>query len=212
MVSSWRTWLVRMACPDAELAGCVLEAGLPGEGEEPADALLGAWAGEGVPDVLGERAGSAESGEGVGAAVDAVPDADAGVAGCGGEGLDRDAGLGGDVLEAALAVLVLLAEPVRVDVFLAVRRGRVAESGAGEELPDGPLAAPGDAGDLASAVSLAGEVAELFGAGWFRLGRGRRGDPGGELGRRVAGCCQPDVVGGWWRAGRRWRGRAARRG
>ena len=71
----------------------------------------------------GERAGSAEGGEGVGAAVDAVPDADAGVAGCGGEGLDGDAGLGGDVLEAALAVLVVLAEPVRVDA--AVRgRGR----------------------------------------------------------------------------------------
>ena len=68
-------------------------------------------------------------------------------------------------------------------------------SGAGEELPDGALAASGDAGDLARAVSLAGEVAELFGAGWFRLGRGRRGDPGGKLGRRVAGCCQPDVVG-----------------
>ena len=159
----------------------------------------------------GERAGSAEGGEGVGAAGDAVPDADAGVAGCGGEGLDGDAGLGGDVLEAALAVLVLLAEPVRVDAA-ARGRGRLAEPGTGEELPDGALAAPGDAGDLAGAVSLAGEVAELVGAGWFRFGRGRRGDPGGELGCRVAGCCQPDVVGGWWRAGRRWRGRAARRG
>jgi hypothetical protein len=80
----------------------VAEAGLAGEGEEPADALLGAWAGEGVPDVRGERAGSAEAGKGVGAAGDAVPDADAGLAGCGGEGLDGDAGLGGDVLEAAL--------------------------------------------------------------------------------------------------------------
>lgn len=39
--------------PDAELAGCVLEAGLAGEGEEPADALLGAGAGEDVPDVRG---------------------------------------------------------------------------------------------------------------------------------------------------------------
>jgi hypothetical protein len=76
----------------------VAEAGLAGEGEEPADALLGAWAGEGVPDVRGERVGSAETGEGVGAAGDAVPDADAGLAGCGGEGLGGDAGLGGDVL------------------------------------------------------------------------------------------------------------------
>jgi hypothetical protein len=59
--------------------------------------------GEDVPDVCGECAGSAEGGEWVGAAVDAVPDADAGLAGCGGEGLDGDAGLGGDVLEAALA-------------------------------------------------------------------------------------------------------------
>jgi hypothetical protein len=81
----------------------VVEAGLAGEGEEPADALLGAWAGEGVPDGRGERAGVGDAGQGVGAAVDAVPDGDAGVAGCGGEGLDRDAGLGGDVLEAALA-------------------------------------------------------------------------------------------------------------
>ena len=59
--------------PDAEVAGCVAEAGLAGEGEEPADALLGAWAGEDVPDVSGERAGAAAGGEGVGAAVDAVP-------------------------------------------------------------------------------------------------------------------------------------------
>jgi hypothetical protein len=95
----------------------VLEAGLVGEGEEPADALLGAWVGEDVPDVGGERSWSAEGGEGVGAAGDAVPDADAGVAGCGGEGPGGGAGLGGDVLEAALAVLVVLAEPVRVGVF-----------------------------------------------------------------------------------------------
>jgi hypothetical protein len=112
------------------------EAGLAGKGEEPPDALLGAWAGEGVPDVGGERAGSAEAGEGVGAAGDAVPDADAGVAGCGGEGLYGDADLGGDVFEAALAVLVVLAEPVRVDA--AVRgRGRLAEPGA---RPGGPFA------------------------------------------------------------------------
>lgn len=181
--------------PDAELAGCVVEAGLAGEGEEPSDALLGAGAGEDVPDVRGERAGAAEGGEGVGAAGDAVPDADAGFAGCGSEGLDRGAGLGGDVLEAALAVLVLPAEPVRVDAAVWAR-GRVAEPGAGEELSDGALAASGDAGDLARAVALAGEVAELAGAGWFRFGRGRRGGPGRKLGRRVAGRCQPDVVGG----------------
>jgi hypothetical protein len=100
--------------------------------------------------------------------------------GCGGEGLDGDAGLGGDVLEAALAVLVL-AEPVRVDA--AVRgRGRPAEPGAGEELPDGPLAASGDAGDLARAVALAGEVAELVVIWWVRLGQGGAGLPGASWG------------------------------
>jgi hypothetical protein len=84
--------------------------------------------------------------------------------GWGGEGLDRDPGLGCYVFEAALTFLVLLAEPVGVDG--AIRgRGRVAESRAGEELPDGALAVSGDAGDLAGAVSLAGEVVELFGAG-----------------------------------------------
>ena len=108
-------------------------------------------------------------------------------------------------------VLVLLAEPVRVDAAARGRAGQ-AKSCAGEELPDGALAAPGDAGDLARAVSLAGQVAELVGAGWFRLGRGRRGDPGGEMWRRVALCCRPERGRGWWRAGRRWRGRAARRG
>jgi hypothetical protein len=41
--------------PDAEPAGCVVEAGLAGEGEEPSDALLGAGVGEDVPDVRGER-------------------------------------------------------------------------------------------------------------------------------------------------------------
>jgi hypothetical protein len=70
--------------PDAELAGCVLEAGLAGDGEEPADALLGAWAGEGVPGIRGKRGGSAEGGERVKTAGDAVPDADAGLTGCGG--------------------------------------------------------------------------------------------------------------------------------
>src|ERR1700730_929613 len=89
--------------PDAELAGCVVEARLAGEGEKPPYALLGAWMREDVPDVRGECAGSAEGGEGMGAAGDAVPDSDACLAGCGGEGLDRGAGLGGDVLEAALA-------------------------------------------------------------------------------------------------------------
>ena len=169
--------------PDAELPGCVVEAGLAGEGEEPADALLGARAGEGVPDVRGERAGSAEGGEGVGAAGDAVPDADAGVAGCGGEGLDGDAGLGGDVLEAALAVLVLLAQPVRVDA--AVRaRGGLAEPGAGEELPDGALAASGDRGR-----SCAGRTPALVRSrscsvpGGSRFGRGQlRGSPAGSWG------------------------------
>ena len=101
--------------PDAELACCALEAGLPGDRQESPDALPGTRMGEGVPDVRGERAWPAEGGEGVGAAVDAVPDADAVLAGCGGEGLDGDAGLGGDVLEAALTFLVPLAEPVRVD-------------------------------------------------------------------------------------------------
>src|ERR1019366_9620469 len=75
--------------PDAELAGGGVEAGLSGEGEEPSDALLGAWVGEDAPDVRGERTGAAEGGEGVGAAVDAVPDADAGLAGCGGKGPPR---------------------------------------------------------------------------------------------------------------------------
>jgi hypothetical protein len=173
----------------------VAEAGLAGEGEEPSDALLGARVGEDVPDVGGECAGSAEGGEGVGAGVDAVPDAEAGLAGCGGEDLDGGAGLGGDVLEAALAVLVLLAEPVRVGAVIR-GRGRVAEPGAGEELPDGALAAPGDAGDLARAISLAGELAELVSAGWVWLGRERRGGSGRELGCGVAGCGQPDVVGG----------------
>jgi hypothetical protein len=144
--------------PDAELACCVLEAGLPGDRLEPPDALFSTRAGEDVPDVRGERAWAAEGGERVGAAVDAVPDADAGRAGCGGEGSDGGAGLGGDVLEAALAVLVLLAEPARFDGVVR-GRGRVAEPGADEELPDDALAASGDAGDLAGAVSLAGEVA-----------------------------------------------------
>src|SRR5271168_1311183 len=66
--------------PDAELACCALEAGLPGDRQESPDALLGTWVGEGVPDVRGECAGSAEGGEGVSAGVDAVPDADAGLA------------------------------------------------------------------------------------------------------------------------------------
>ncbi|MGH3394290.1 MAG: hypothetical protein ACRDPO_06330 [Streptosporangiaceae bacterium] len=47
---------------DAELACCALEAGLPGDRQESPDALLGTRVGEGVPDVRGERAGSAEGG------------------------------------------------------------------------------------------------------------------------------------------------------
>jgi hypothetical protein len=35
---------------DAEVPGSVLKAGMPGNREDPADALLGARAGEGVPD------------------------------------------------------------------------------------------------------------------------------------------------------------------
>jgi hypothetical protein len=100
---------------DAEVAGGVMEAGVPGKGEEPADALFGAWAGEGVPDRWREGARFAEAGERVGPAVDAAPDGDAGVAGNGGKGTDWDAGLSGDVLEAALPRLVLPAEPVQVD-------------------------------------------------------------------------------------------------
>ena len=87
------TGLGRGGVPDAELAGRVVEAGLPREREEPVDVLFGVRAGEGVPDGRRERAGSAE---GVGVAVHAVPGGDAGVAGCDGEGLDRDAGFGGD--------------------------------------------------------------------------------------------------------------------
>jgi hypothetical protein len=66
-----------------------------------------------------------------------MPDADAGLAGCGGEGLDGDAGLGGDVLGAALTVLVVLAEPVRVDAA-AGERGRLREPGAADELKPPP--------------------------------------------------------------------------
>jgi hypothetical protein len=137
----------------------VVEARLAGEGEKPSDALLGARVGEDVPDVRGKRAGSAEGGEGLGAAADAVPDAEAGLAGCGGEGLGGGAGLGGDVLEAALAVLVVLAEPVRVDAAVRLR-GRVAGRGA-----NGALAASGRPGGLADAAFLAGESAGLAGGG-----------------------------------------------
>jgi hypothetical protein len=37
--------------PDAELARCALEAGLPGDRQESPDALLGTRVGENVPDV-----------------------------------------------------------------------------------------------------------------------------------------------------------------
>jgi hypothetical protein len=43
--------------PDAELAGRVVEAGLAGKCEEPADALLGVRAGEGIPDGRRELVG-----------------------------------------------------------------------------------------------------------------------------------------------------------
>jgi Winged helix DNA-binding domain len=109
--------------PDAEFAGGLVEAGLPGEREEPADALFGVRAGEGVPDRQRELAGCAEAGEGAGVAAHAVPDGDAGVAGRGGKALDRDAGFGGDVLETALPVLVLLAQPVRVDATVRAGAG-----------------------------------------------------------------------------------------
>lgn len=52
---------------------------------------------------------------GVGVAVGAVPDGDAGGARRDGEGRGRDAGFGGDVFEAALQELVLLAQPVRAE-------------------------------------------------------------------------------------------------
>jgi hypothetical protein len=87
-------------------------------------------------------------------------------------------------------LLVLLAQPLRVDAGVRAR-GRVAEPGAGEELPGGALAASGDAGDLAGAVSLAGEVAELLGAGWLRLGLGQSREPGGKPGRRARMVIRP---------------------
>jgi len=140
---------------DAEVPGCVVEAGLSGEREEPADALFGVRAGEGVPDRWRERAGCAGAGQRVGVAVHAVPDGDAGVAGRGGQGSDWDAGFGGDVLEAALPNLILLAQPVRLDVAVwAV--GGLPEPGLGQELPDRALAAPGDPGDLARTGPLRG--------------------------------------------------------
>jgi hypothetical protein len=196
--------------PDAKLAGCVVEAGLAGEGEEPSDALLGARAGEDVPDVRGECARSAEGGERVGAAGDAVPDADAGLAGCGGEGLDRGAGLGGDVLKAALAVLVLLGEPLWVDAAVRGRR-LAAEPVAGEELPDGALAAPVMRAILrapypcfVNAQSCPVPVVRARGAT----------APCGRSADGVLGCMPPSAGRGrrWCRAGRRWRGRGGRIG
>ncbi len=64
------------------------------------------------------------------------------------------------------------------------------------ELPDGALAAPGDAGDLARAVSLLGERAELPCSGWFGLGQRLRRAVGRQMGRGVACRRHPDVVGG----------------
>ena len=72
--SSWRIWLSRAAL-DVDLAGGVEEAGLSGEGEDPADALLGARAGEAIPDRRRERAASAEAGRWVSASVRALPHA-----------------------------------------------------------------------------------------------------------------------------------------
>jgi hypothetical protein len=57
-------------------------------------------------------------------------------------------------------VPVLLAQPVQGDATVWAL-GWWAEPGAGKELPDGTLAASGDAGDLARAVSLPGEFPEL---------------------------------------------------
>jgi hypothetical protein len=115
--------------PGAEVPGGVVKAGMPAGCQEPADALFGVRAGEDVPDRWRECGGSAEAGQRVVAAVDAVPDRDAGGAGCGGEGSGRDAGSGGDVFEAAAPCLVLLAQPVRVDVT-AGGRGGLPEPGA----------------------------------------------------------------------------------
>jgi hypothetical protein len=167
----------------------VVKAGVPGEGEEPADALFGVRSGEGVPDRWRECARFAEAGQGVGSAVDAVPDGNAGVAGCGGEGIDWDASLGCDVFEAALPRLVLLAEPVWVDVVAGARDGlKLPEPSIGEELPDDAFAASGEAGDLAGAVSLSGERAELAGGG------------GSSSGGGWAALLGTDWGAGWWAA------------
>jgi hypothetical protein len=88
--------------PDAELAGGVVEAGLPGEREEPADALFGVRAVKAFQMAGGNAPGAPMLARGWARAAHAVPDGDAGVAGRGGEGPGGDAGFGGDVLEAAL--------------------------------------------------------------------------------------------------------------
>jgi hypothetical protein len=85
--------------PGAEMRAAVLHLAFAGLGT--AEAVSGAFednlAFHAVSRKLGyERAGSAEAGEGLCVAVHAVPDGDVGVAGCDGEGLDRDAGFGGD--------------------------------------------------------------------------------------------------------------------
>ena len=74
-------------------------------------------------------------------------------------------------------------------------RGRAAEPGAGEELPDGALAASGDAGDLAGAVSLLVRSRSCSVPGGSGSAGGGPGS-GRELRRRVACGDQPDVVGG----------------
>jgi hypothetical protein len=95
--------------PDAEVAGGLVEVWVAWRGEEPADALFGAWACERGPDGRGELGGAAEAGDDMAAAVDTAADCDAEAAGVGGQVVSGDAGFGGDVFEAPVADVVLLA-------------------------------------------------------------------------------------------------------
>src|ERR1022692_370447 len=104
----------------AEVAGGPGQTRVSRGREEPADALVSAGPGEGSPDGWREVIRPAQGGEGVGVAVDAVPDRDAGAAGQGGEVGDRDAGFSRDVLQAPAVCLVLLAQPSRVDLPRAI--------------------------------------------------------------------------------------------
>jgi hypothetical protein len=142
--------------PGAEVAGGPGQARVSRGREEPADARLSAGPGEGSPDGWREVIRPAQGGEGVGVAVDAVPDRDAGAAGHGGEVGDRDAGFSRDVLQAPAVYLVLLAQPSRVDLAWTWGWCGVPESCVDQELPDVALAASGDLADLAGAESLAG--------------------------------------------------------